>query len=226
MFDPSFTSTKHTFVCDPDECDTLVEITTSDRFGFPSGAVQNTCPCGRQMSLVSSTIESNPTTERQEMNEETFGATITPMVPETYNPNQLTSYKVIKDGQATYEHIKTVDLEYKLDELRRVTDRLNNLQSTVNQVIDNLNADGWYNPNFEKVEVLNELCEILGHEPKQSIRITATITVDVDYEIPLEEVEDFDARYFLQDNLSIDSWHGDVSVDSWSVEDHDVDWKA
>jgi hypothetical protein len=113
-----------------------------------------------------------------------------------------------------------------LDELRRVTDRLNNLQSTVNQVIDNLNADGWYNPNFEKVEVLNELCEILGHEPKQSIRITATITVDVDYEIPLEEVEDFDARYFLQDNLSIDSWHGDVSVDSWSVEDHDVDWKA
>jgi len=187
MFDPSFTSTKHTFVCDPDECDTLVEITTSDRFGFPSGAVQNTCPCGRQMSLVSSTIESNPTIERQ---------------------------------------IKTVDLEYKLDELRRVTDRLNNLQSTVNQVIDNLNADGWYNPNFEKVEVLNELCEILGHEPKQSIRITATITVDVDYEIPLEEVEDFDARYFLQDNLSIDSWHGDVSVDSWSVEDHDVDWKA
>jgi hypothetical protein len=146
------------------------------------------------------------------------------MVPETYNPNQLTSYKVIKDGQATYEHIKTVDLEYKLDELRRVTDKLNNLQSTVNRVIDSLDADGWYNPNFEKSEVLNDLCEILGHEPKQTIRMQATITVDVEYDIPLDELEDFDARYFLSDNLSIDSWHGDVNVDSFDVTDVDVDF--
>jgi hypothetical protein len=52
----------------------------------------------------------------------------------------------------------------------------------------------------------------------------ATITVDVEYDIPLDELEDFDARYFLSDNLSIDSWHGDVNVDSFDVTDVDVDF--
>lgn len=217
MFDPSFTSTKHTFVCDPDECDTLVEITTSDRFGFPSGVIHNTCPCGRQMSLISSTIENNPTIERKEMEE-----TIT--VPETYNPNSLTTYKSIKNGEVTYPSIKTVDLEYELAEKQRLLDRLNNLQSTVNKVIDNLSADGWFNPNYEKQEVLNDLCEILGHEPKQTVRITGTISFEIDYDIPLEEVEDFDAHYFLQDTLTLDAYNGDVVVDSWTVEDSNVDW--
>ncbi len=217
MFDQSFTSTKHTFVCDPDECDTLVEITTSDKFGFPSGWIHNTCPCGRQMSLISSTIEENPTIERQQME-------TTNTVPETYNPNLLVTYKSITNGEASYPVIKTVDLEYQLDEKRRILDKLNNLQSQVNRIIDNLSANGWYNPNTDKEEVLSELCDILGHEPKQTVRITATVNVEVDYEIPLDEVEDFDAKYFLQDNLSIDSWHGDVSVDSFDVEDGDVDW--
>jgi hypothetical protein len=217
MFDPSFKSTKHTFVCDPNECDTLVEITTSDRFGFPSGWIHNTCPCGRQMSLISSTIEENPTIERQQME-------TTNTVPETYNPNLLVTYKSITNGEASYPVIKTVDLEYQLDEKRRILDKLNNLQSQVNRIIDNLSANGWYNPNTDKEEVLSELCDILGHEPKQTVRITATVNVEVDYEIPLDEVEDFDAKYFLQDNLSIDSWHGDVSVDSFDVEDADVDW--
>ena len=80
------------------------------------------------------------------------------------------------------------------------------------------------NPNVDKEDILSQLCEILNHEPKQSVRITATVNVEVDYEIPLEEVEDFDARYFLQDNLSIDSWHGDVNVDSFDVTDVDVDY--
>ncbi len=145
-------------------------------------------------------------------------------VPETYNPNLLVTYKSITNGEASYPVIKTVDLEYQLDEKRRILDKLNNLQSQVNRIIDNLSANGWYNPNTDKEEVLSELCDILGHEPKQTVRITATVNVEVDYEIPLDEVEDFDAKYFLQDNLSIDSWHGDVSVDSFDVEDADVDW--
>ena len=217
MFDPNYTSTKYTFVCDPDECDTLVEITTSDRFGFPSGWIHNTCPCGRQMSLISSTIEENPIEERQQME-------TTNTVPETYNPNLLVTYKSITNGEASYPVIKTVDLEYQLDEKKRILDKLNNLQSNVNRIIDNLSANGWYNPNTDKEEILSELCELLGHEPKQTVRITATVQVEVDYEIPLDEVEDFDAQYFLQDNLTIDSWHGDVTIESFNVEDADVDW--
>ena len=59
---------------------------------------------------------------------------------------------------------------------------------------------------------------------RSTVRITATVNVEVDYDIPLEDVEDFDAKYFLQDNLTIDSWHGDVVVDSFDVEDADVNW--
>jgi hypothetical protein len=46
-------SSKYTFVCDPDECDCLIELTSSDGFGFPSGVTELTCPCGRKTTLVS-----------------------------------------------------------------------------------------------------------------------------------------------------------------------------
>ena len=45
-----------------------------------------------------------------------------------------------------------------------------------------------------------------------------------EYDIPMEDVEDFDARYFLQDVLTLDSYHGDVVVESFDVEDADVNW--
>lgn len=219
MFDPDYKSTKHTFVCDPDECDTLAEITTSDRFGFPSGVIQNTCPCGRQMSLISSTIESNPTIERQyPMSESTI------QVPVEYNPNAIVTYKSIQNGEVSYPSIKVTSLEAELEYKNALSNNRNELQSKVNRIIDNLTAEHWYNPNTDKEEILSELCDILDHEPKQTVRITATVQVEVDYEIPLDEVEDFDARYFMQDNLTIDSWHGDVTIDSFDVQDADVDW--
>jgi hypothetical protein len=46
-------TSKYTFICDPDECDTMFEVTTSDGFGFPSGTTQLKCPCGRNTTLVS-----------------------------------------------------------------------------------------------------------------------------------------------------------------------------
>jgi len=58
-------SSKYTFVCDPDECDCLIELTSSDGFGFPSGVTKLTCPCGRETTLLSvehSTIQ--PTTTK------------------------------------------------------------------------------------------------------------------------------------------------------------------
>ena len=46
-------TSKYTFVCDPNECDTMFEVTTSDGFGFPSGVTQLKCPCGRDTTYVS-----------------------------------------------------------------------------------------------------------------------------------------------------------------------------
>ena len=46
---------KYTFVCDPDECDALLEFTARDDYGFPRGSVEMTCPCGRKMVYISYT---------------------------------------------------------------------------------------------------------------------------------------------------------------------------
>jgi hypothetical protein len=145
-------------------------------------------------------------------------------VPTTYNANVLVTYKDIIDGVATYPTVKVNDLEYKLERIKNLEDFLSRSQGTIRQIIDKLTVQEWYNPNTDKDEVLRELCEILDHEPKQEIRITGTITFDIRYDCPLDEVEDFDARYFAQDNLTLDSYHGDVIVESFDVEDADVDW--
>jgi len=212
MFDPSFTSTKHTFVCDPDECDTLVEITTSDKFGFPSGWIHNTCPCGRQMSLISSTIENNPTIERQQPMESTT------TVPETYNANLLVTYKKIENGETSFPVIKVNDLEWTLEQARRTDTRANNLQSTINKIIDCLTEDHWFNPNTELSDVLQELCEILNHNPVKTVTWEASITVRGEVEVPLAEFEDFDMDSHISENLTIDSYDGNTTIDTYDVD--------
>ena len=200
---------KFTHVCQT--CDALIEY-TSTRI-----VREITCECGGKCNWVSqepATI--TPTSEREQMDTNT--------VPQSYDANTLVTYKSINNGEVTYPTLKVNELEYHLDSYRRLQDQLAISNGQIRKILDNLSADGWYNPNYEKLEVLNDLCEILGHEPKQTVTITATVNVEVSYDIPLEEVEDFDARYFLQDNLTVDSWHGDVVIESFDVEDADVNY--
>ena len=135
-----------------------------------------------------------------------------------YNPNALTVYKRIVDGQATYPSIKTVDLEWQLEEKRRLEDKASKLQSQINEIIDNLTVDGWFNPNTETADVLEELCRIIGHNPVQTIEFSANITVTGSVDVELSEMEDFDLDSFLADALSVDSWHGNVVVEGFDVE--------
>jgi hypothetical protein len=212
------TWTKNTYACDPEECDTLIEITSSDKYGFPSGTIYNVkCPCGRTPNLVSvedATI--TPTTERKEMETNT--------APYSYDANTLVTYKSINNGEVTYPTLKVNELEIHLDSYRRLQDQLAISNGQISQILDNMTTQGWYNPNTDKEDILRDLCEILGHEPKQSITITGNLSFEISYEIPLDEVEDFDARYFLQDNLTLDSYHGDVCIETYEVEDADVNW--
>ena len=147
---------------------------------------------------------------------------------ETYNPNLLVTYKSIKNGEATYPTLKVVQLETLIaeNEFRnnQLSNRLQAQEKQIGLILNNLTADGWYSDSTDKAEILSDLCDILGHEPKQTVRITGTISFEVDYDIPLEELADFDAHYFLQDTLTLDAYNGDVVVESWTVEDHDVDW--
>ena len=150
---------------------------------------------------------------------------------DNYNPHLLIVLKQLinpESGDVQYQMYKTTELETVLHDARTRTEsiekQLTKSNGQIGQILGNLNTQGWYNPNVDKEDVLRDLCEILDHEAKQDITITATVQVEVTYACPLDEVEDFDARYFLQDNLTIDSWHGDVVIDSFDVEDADVNW--
>lgn len=148
--------------------------------------------------------------------------TNTVMAPENYNPNQLVTYKVIEQNVVSYPTMKVTQLEWELETARQDKKRIQDLRSTRDEIIDKLSADGWYSEDWSKSEVLTQLCLILGHEPTKHVRITADVRLEVDYEIPLAEVDDFDARDFLQDNISVDSYHGNLDVDLFEVQSADV----
>lgn len=42
----------YTFVCNPDNCDALVEFHANDGFGYPNGEVKMKCPCGQDMQYI------------------------------------------------------------------------------------------------------------------------------------------------------------------------------
>jgi hypothetical protein len=115
-------SSKYTFICDPDECDCLIELTSSDGFGFPSGVTELTCPCGRKTTLLSvehATIAPTTQTKEEKMEDTNYGATVTPVVPESYNPNLLVTYKVIRGySDAEYATDKVTSIEWDLHNSR------------------------------------------------------------------------------------------------------------
>jgi hypothetical protein len=208
------TYSKYTFVCTGD-CDALIEYTFKDGFGWPNGVVELTCPCGADttyLSVQNATI--SPTNEREQMETTT-----------NYDANVLVTYKDIIDGVATYPTIKVNDLEWKLERIKNLEKQLTMSNSQISKIIDNLSMDGWYNPNYEKEEILNDLCEILGHTPQQEMSWSVTLTVSGTSLVNLPDVEDFDIRYHLQDNLSVDSNDFETNVDSWDIDCVDSqDW--
>ena len=105
-------------------CDALVEVTRKDEF-------RNIWHCGGECVLLSvedATIQ--PNNEREKM--ETYGATVTPAVPNEYNSNLLVTYKKIAGTYAQpeapeYITQKVVDLEWALEQGRRADDLYNGL---------------------------------------------------------------------------------------------------
>ena len=81
--------------------------------------------------------------------------------------------------------------------------------------------EGWYNPNTEASEILSELERILDFNPVKQIEFTGTIRFSGTIEVPLNEAEDFDLFYHMQDNLTLDSYDGNTSIDSYEVENVD-----
>lgn len=175
------------------------------------------------LSVEDATIQ--PTNERETM--ETYGATVTPAVPNEYNSNLLVTYKKIAGTYAQpeapeYITQKVVDLEWSLEQGRRADDLYNGLRLKVNELEELLVE--LYNPNYTKEEALQQIAELFGFELSKTVTVTGTINFEVTVQVPLDEIDNFDAHYKLGDELSLTSYGSDVEVNDWSIEDTDVDW--
>jgi hypothetical protein len=208
-------STKYTFACDPDECDVLIELTSSDGFGFPSGVMEITCPCGRKpvlLSVVNATIA--PTTQTKE--EKMEDATISTTVPDTYNPNLLVTYKVIRGySDAEYATDKVTSIEWDLHNSRTNSKAIAVLQDKISTVKDIITEA--YEDSDDK-DTLRAIAEALSIELVREVLFTATLEVsgtytynilDSDYELDLDSE--------VTDALYADSNNGNIQIDDTEV---------
>ena len=185
-------------------CDALIEVTRKDEF-------RNIWHCGVECILLSvedATI--HPTKTKEEKMQST-----------EYNSNLLVTYKKIEDGIVSYPTIKVTELEYQLDRVQSLVRTINKHDNLISNLEENIVE--WYNPNYDKDEVLSALCELIGYTPIKKVRVTGQVHVEVDLEVPLDEVEGFDAQQLLNDYLVIDYVDGGT-VNSHYVEDVDVEW--
>ena len=208
--------TKYSFVCNS-ECDALIEYTLQAGYTFNDVTVI-TCACGSDTTCVSvedATIQPNQTKEEQM---ESYGATVTPMVSELYNPNTLVTYKKIDGDTVSYPTEKVTDIEWALDQSRRnyknLTEKQNSWYSKESQLRTLLEE---VYENSDDQESLASIAEIFDIPLTKEVEYTAWVRVDLTVEVELggdtDSVEDFIAQ-----NLTIDSFDSLISVNNYEVD--------
>jgi hypothetical protein len=205
-------SSIYTFVCDPDECDCLIQVTTSDGFGFPSGVTELTCPCSRKTTLVSvehATIQPTNQTKGNTMD----GMTVENLPlsdSEKYNPDLLVTYKVIRGfSDETYETDKVRNIEWELHNSRTNSKAISSLQnkiSLVKDIISEAYADS------DDQDTLRAIAEALDIPLVKEIEWSATIEVSGVITVDLLEDTNFDLRYEIEDAIYADSHNGNIEV--------------
>jgi hypothetical protein len=208
-------SSKYTFVCDPDECDCLIELTSSDGFGFPSGVTELTCPCGRKTTLLS--VEHATIAPSTQTKEETMESTTTTTpIPDTYNSNLLVTYKVIRGySDAEYATDKVASLEWDLHNGRQSQKTVHVLNSKIDaakEIICEAYADSG------DQDTLREIAEALGIELIKEVEFTASIEVSGTYSYNiLENDYDLDLESEVTDALFADSNNGNIEIGDTEV---------
>ena len=208
-------SSKYTFVCDPDECDCLIELTSSDGFGFPSGVTELTCPCGRKTTLVSvehATIAPSTQTKEEQMESTT---TTTP-IPDTYNSNLLVTYKVIKGySDAEYATDKVASIEWDLHNGRQSQKQVNMYLSKIDAVKEII-CEAYADSGDQ--DTLREIAEALDIELIKEVQFTASVEVTGTYSFNILENEyDMDLESEVTDALYADSNNGNITIDDTEV---------
>ena len=206
-------SSKYTFICDPDECDCLIELTSSDGFGFPSGVTELTCPCGRKTTLLSvehATIASSNQTKEEQME------TTEHLVPDTYNTDLLVTYKKI-NGYSNPEYItdKVRNIEWELANARTNSKAVATLQSKIDLVKDIITEA--YTDSGDQ-ETLRAIAEALSIELIKEVEFTASIEVTGTYSYNILDSDyEPDLTDEVTDALYADSNNGNIEITDTEV---------
>jgi hypothetical protein len=206
-------STKYTFACDPEACDVLIELTSSDGFGFPSGVMEITCPCGRKpvlLSVVNATIAPTTQTKEETMETTTIGSDAFHSPAVEYNPDLLVTYKVIRGySDPEFTTSKVTSLEWDLHNGRQSQKTANMLQSNINTVKDIITEA--YGDSDDQ-ETLRAIAEALSIPLTRTVEWTASIEVSGTIELDLLSDYDTDLESEITDNLFADSHNGNIEV--------------
>lgn len=199
-------SSVYTFVCDPDECDCLIQLTSSDGFGFPSGVTELTCPCGRKTTLLS--VEHATIQPTNQTKEDKMESTVSPAVE--YNPDLLVTYKVVHGfSDEEYATDKVRNIEWELHNARtnsKAISSLHNKISLVKDIISEAYADS------EDQDTLRAIAEALDIPLVKEIEWSATIEVRGVITVDLLEDTNFDLQYEIEDAIYADSHNGNIEV--------------
>jgi len=137
-------------------------------------------------------------------------ATISTTVPDTYNPNLLVTYKVIRGySDAEYATDKVTSIEWDLHNSRTNSKAIQVLHSkidTVKDIITEAYADS------DDQETLRAIAEALDIELTRTIEWSATIEVSGTLELDLLADYDTDVEQEIYDNLTVDSQNGNIEV--------------
>ena len=206
------TWTKYTFVCDPEQCDTLIEV-TCDNYGFPLGVMQITCPCGRKLDILSvadATIN-KPTTEGNPMETTNIDSQVSPAVE--YNPNQLVTYKIIHGySDPEFATAKVTSIEWDLHNARQAQKQNGMYTSQIDSVRDII-VEAY--AESEDQETLRAIAENLNIELTRTVEWSATIEVSGTMDVDL--LEDVDIEQEIYDNLYVDSNNGNIEIGDTEV---------
>jgi hypothetical protein len=212
-------SSKYTFVCDPNECDSLIELTSSDGFGFPSGVTELTCPCGRKTTLVSVEHATIPYTDsplptKEETMEETTVGTINDLLT-PYQPDMLVTYKKIS-GYSDTEFLtdKVRNIEWELHNSRtnsKIASALTNKIALVKDIIVEAYSDS------DDQETLRSIAEALEIELTRDVEWSATIEVSGVIQLDLLADSDTDIESEIYDNLYVESQNGNIEITDTEV---------
>ena len=140
-----------------------------------------------------------------------------------YNPNLLVTYKYVSEtlpsDVPTFMTDKVTEIEYELHRARSYADAAHERRKDIAWLEDQISE--WYNPNYDKEDVLRELANHFNINPTKQVSVYGTVSFSGTVNVPVAELEDFDLSNVTIDvELSSYDYEADLSVDDVSLEEN------